>query len=121
MVFINKAAGILPFLSPRGRDNDLSAVGDTEQFFILRVNKADTLFRFLDMLIKPFLHITIAVKIIVAFGGIAPKQKSVFSPYPHGNRTQYNSCPLSHFRENALQTHSIIAVMQKPLYPPVKH
>ena len=40
--------------------------------------KADTLFRFLDMLIKPFLHITIAVKIIVAFGGIAPKQKSVF-------------------------------------------
>ena len=30
------------------------------------------------MLIKPFLHIAIAVKIIVAFGGIASKQKSVF-------------------------------------------
>ena len=35
MVFINEAAGILPFLFPRSRDNDLSAVGDTEQFFIL--------------------------------------------------------------------------------------
>lgn len=43
------------------------------------------------------------------------------SPYPHGNRTQYNSCPLSHFRENALQTHSYHSGYAKALYPPVKH
>ena len=118
MVFINEAAGILPFLSPRGCDNDLSAVWDTEQFFILRVNKSDTLFCFLDMLIKPFLHITIAVKIIVAFGGIAPKQKSVFLRI-HTETVLRTIVTLdSTFGKMPCKRTHIIAVMQKPFILP---
>ncbi len=55
----------------------LSAVGGDQQFFI-EGQEIGYLVRLFHMLIKPFLHIAIAIKIIVAFGGIAPKQKSVF-------------------------------------------
>ena len=78
MVFINETAGLFRFFSPRIMDNDFAAVWDTELLIIMGVNKTDTLLGFLDMPVKPVLHIAVAVKVIVALCGIAAEQESVF-------------------------------------------
>jgi len=78
MTFIYKAAGIFSLFSPRGHYDYPAAVWDTKQFFIVRVNKSDTLLGFLNVLIKPFLYKAVAVKIVVAPCGVAPQQIGVF-------------------------------------------
>ena len=78
MVLVNETAGLFRFFSPRIMDNDFAAVWDTEFFVIKWVNETDALLGFLDMPVKPFFHITIAVKVIVALCGVAAEQESVF-------------------------------------------
>lgn len=84
MTFIYKAAGIFSLFSPRVRYDYPAAVGDTEQFLIVRVNKSDTLLGFLNVLIKPFFYKAVAIKIVVAPCGVAAQQIGRVSPYPLG-------------------------------------
>ena len=93
MVLVNETAGLFRFFSPRIMDNDFAAVWDTEFFVIMWVNETDALLGFLDMPVKPFFHITIAVKVIVALCGVAAEQESVFVGIPHGSRTRCSSSP----------------------------
>ena len=75
MGFVYIAAGVFKLLSPRRSNNDFPAIWDTELLFVPRVDKSDALFCSGNVLIKPFLHIAVTVKIIVAPCGIAAEQE----------------------------------------------
>ena len=78
MVLVNETAGLFRLFSPRIIDNDFAAVWDAELLIIMRVDKADALLGFLDMPVKPLFHIAVAVKVIVAFCGVAAEKESMF-------------------------------------------
>ena len=78
MAFVNETAGLFRLFSPRIVDNDFPAIGDAEQLFVMGVYKVDSLFRSGYMLIEPFFHIAVAVKVIVALCRVATEQESVF-------------------------------------------
>lgn len=84
MGFVNITAGKLRFLSPSGSNNNFPSVWNAKQLFVMRVDKADSLFRFCHMLIKPFFHIAVTVKVIVTLCWVAAEQESV----PVGVRTE---------------------------------
>ncbi len=77
MVFVNETAAFFRLFSPIISDNDFPAVWDAELLFIMWVDKADSLLCFCHMLIKPFFHIAVAVKIVVALCRVAAEQESV--------------------------------------------
>ena len=78
MVFVNETAALFRFFSPIISDNDFPAVWDAELLFVMWVNKTYALFCSGNMLIKPFFHIAVTVKIIITFGRITTEQESVF-------------------------------------------
>ena len=78
MVLVNEATGAFLLFSPSIADNDFAAVWDTEQFFIVRVDKSDALLGSADMPVKPFLHIAVTVEVIIAPCRVASEQESVF-------------------------------------------
>lgn len=81
MVLVDITAGVFRLFSPSGSDTDFTAVWNTKQLLVMRVDKADAFFRIGDVLIKPFLDIAIAVKVIVALCGINSTSVSGFIIY----------------------------------------
>ena len=57
--------------------SDTVAVGNTEQLFIMRIDKADTASCAFEVMVKPVLAVTIAVEIIFALMGIEPHKVGV--------------------------------------------
>ena len=58
--------------------NDALSVRDTEQLFIVAVNKANVPVGFFDVLVQPFLYIAEAVEVIVAPRWITAKHERIF-------------------------------------------
>ena len=58
--------------------NDALSVRDTEQLFIVAVNKANIPVGFFDVLVQPFLYIAEAVEVIVAPRWITAKHERIF-------------------------------------------
>lgn len=77
MIIVNIAAGIASRLAVTVGHDDALTIWDTEQLFIVAVNKANIPIGFFDMLIQPFLHITKAVEVIVTPDWDTAKQKCI--------------------------------------------
>ncbi len=50
----------------------------------------------LHMPVKPFGNVAVAVKVVIAFSGIAAEQIGVLFRIQHGNRIRYSSFPETH-------------------------
>ena len=78
MVLVDLTASVFRLFAPSRGNTNFAAVWNTKQLLIIGADKTDTFFRIADMLIKPFLDIAIAVKVIVALCEIAAEQIGVF-------------------------------------------
>ena len=78
VIVVNIAAGIAFRLTVTVGHNDALSVRDTEQLFIVAVNKANVPVGFFDVLVQPFLYIAEAVEVIVAPRWITAKHERIF-------------------------------------------
>ena len=78
VIVVNIAAGIAFRLTVTVGHNDALTVRDTEQLFIVAVNKANIPVGFFDVLVQPFLYIAEAVEVIVAPRWITAKHERIF-------------------------------------------
>ena len=74
MALVNIPAHAVAVSSARLDNADFIAVRDTEQLFVVRVDKADALLGLPKMSVQPLLFKAPAVKIIVALGRVAAQQ-----------------------------------------------
>ena len=74
MILVDITAGVFRLFAPSRGNTNFAVVWNTKQLLVIGTDKADTFFRIADMLIKPLLDISIAVKAIVALCGIAAEQ-----------------------------------------------
>ena len=70
MIIVNIPAGTVSLFTIRVGDSDFIAVRDTEQFLIVRVDKADASFCLLQMTVKPLSLIAVAIQIVFAPVGV---------------------------------------------------
>ena len=75
---VNISTGIAFRLTVTVGHNDALSVRDTEQLFIVAVNKANVPVGFFDVLVQPFLYIAEAVEVIVAPRWITAKHERIF-------------------------------------------
>ena len=78
VIVVNIAAGIAFRLTVTISHDDALTVRDTEQLFIVAVNKANIPVGFFDVLVQPFLYIAEAVEVIVAPRWITAKHERIF-------------------------------------------
>lgn len=77
VIVVNIAAGIAFRLTVTVGHNNTLSVRDTEQLFIVAVNKANIPVGFFDVLVQPFLYIAEAVEVIVPSDGDTAKQERI--------------------------------------------
>ena len=77
VIVVNIAAEIAFRLTVTVGHNDALSVRDTEQLFIVAVNKANIPAGFFDVLVQPFLHIAEAVEVIITSDRNTTKQKRI--------------------------------------------
>jgi hypothetical protein len=71
-------AGALQLLAPSGCYHNPAAVRDTEQLFIIRINKADALLCLFNVSVQPLCLIAKAVEVVISLDGVAAQQISIF-------------------------------------------
>ena len=64
MVFVDISAHPVASLSVRVGNTNAVAVLNAELFFVFRCNETDTFLGITDMVVKPFLFVAVAVKVI---------------------------------------------------------
>lgn len=78
MIVVNVAANQMSGLSAVCEVPNFVAILYPKQLFVVRINKADSLLRVIQMPVKPVLAIAVAVQIVIALFRIEAENVSVF-------------------------------------------
>ena len=78
MVVVNVAANQMPGLSAVCEVPNFVTIFYPKKLFVVRINKADSLLRVIQVPVKPVLAIAVAVQIVIAFFRIEAENVSVF-------------------------------------------
>ena len=73
VIIVDVVAGHFPFLTALGDDADLIAVGNAEQFLVVRGDESDALFSPFHVTIQPLADIAVTVEIVFALAGCDPE------------------------------------------------